>query len=122
MRNFVCFAWPPCTGILPAFTIKEIVDKVVPRIAFDFDKVGLQLDIEPYVLANIAAEQSTPERKCLNMFQRWKNGEKGTGGQPRAWETILHAVGKAIGREVQKEIEQDISANVQSSRKYLPAE
>lgn len=75
------------------------------------------MGIEAHVLANIDTERGNTERKCLEMLQRWKNGERGTGQLPRTWESILDAVGKAVGYEVKKEIEQNISASAQSTRK-----
>lgn len=75
------------------------------------------MGIETHVLANIDTERGNTERKCLEMLQRWKNGERGTGQLPRTWESILDAVGKAVGYEVKKEIEQNISASAQSTRK-----
>ena len=99
------------------FNMKDLLDKVVPQVAFAHKEVGYHLGIETYVLANIDTERSNTERKCLEMLRRWKNGERGTGHLPRTWESILDAVGKAVGSEVEKEIEQNISASAQSTRK-----
>lgn len=101
--------------------MKDLLDKVVPRIAFAHEKVGYHLDIQTHVLANIGTEQGSSEGKCMDMLRRWKNGERGTGQLPRTWESILHAVREAVGTEVQKEIEQNISASAQSTRKCTPS-
>ena len=99
------------------FSMKDLLDKVVPRVAYAHKEVGYQLGIETHVLANIGTEHGNAEGKCLEMLRRWKNGERGTGQLPRTWESILDAVGKAVGCEVEKEIEQNISASAQSTRK-----
>ena len=107
-------------GIPSHFVMKDLLDKVVPRVAFAYKEFGYHLGIQTHVLAVIDTEQSSTERKCLDMLQRWKNGERGTGNLPKTWESILYAVGEAVGYEVQKEIEQNISASAQSTRKCSP--
>ena len=104
-------------GIPSHCFMKDLLDKVVPRVAFAYKEFGYHLGIQTHVLAVIDTEQSSTERKCLDMLQRWKNGERGTGNLPKTWESILYAVGEAVGYEVQKEIEQNISASAQSTRK-----
>ena len=88
--------------------LKDLVRCAVPRVSPKWDEVGLQLDIEPYVLETVKADHSDVETQCKAMFQKWLHNGEGTGKQPRTWESVLEAVRKAVGSEVYTNIEQGI--------------
>ena len=77
-------------------------------MASKWDDVGLELDIQPYVLDNIRANGSNVETLCKNMISRWLGKTEGTGKQQRTWESVLEAVEKAVGSEVCETIKQSI--------------
>ena len=88
--------------------LKDLVRCAVPRVSPKWDEVGLQLDIEPYVLETVKADHSDVETCCKAMFQKWLHNGEGTGTQSRTWESVLEAVRKAVGSEVYANIEQGI--------------
>ena len=89
--------------------LKDLVRCAVPRVASKWDEVGLQLNIEPYVLKNIEADGGDVVTRCKNMFSKWLIGEPETGGLQRTWESVLKAVREAVGSEVCSNVEQIIS-------------
>ena len=89
--------------------LKDLVRCAVPRVAPKWDEVGLQLDIQPYVLRNIEADGGDVVTRCKNMFSKWLIGEAGTGDLQRTWESVLEAVREAVGSEVCSNVEQSIS-------------
>ena len=88
--------------------LKDLVRCAVLIVAPKWDEVGLQLNIQPYVLWNIEADGSDVVTRCKNMFSKWLNGEPGTGDLQRTWESVLEAVKEAVGVEVCKIVEQSI--------------
>ena len=89
--------------------LKDLVECAVPRVAPKWDEVGLQLNIQPYVLRNIEADGGDVVTRCKNMFSKWLIGEAGTGDLQRTWESVLEAVRNAVGSEVRSNVEQSIS-------------
>lgn len=83
--------------------LKDLMDKVIPRIGRLWDRVGLQLDIEDYLLAAISSDDH--ENGGKQMFQQWLNGKKGSGGKPRMWESVLNAIENSIGFVVRNDLE-----------------
>ena len=88
--------------------LKDLVRCAVPRVAPKWDEVGLQLNIQPYVLESIEANGGDVVTRCKNVFSKWLNGETGTGDLQRTWESVLKAVKEAVGAEVCKNVEQCI--------------
>ena len=89
--------------------LKDVVKWVVPRVAPKWDEVGLQLNIQQYVLRSVEADGADVVTRCKNMFDKWLDGQYGTGNLPRTWESVLEAVREAVGSEVCRTIEQSIS-------------
>ena len=83
--------------------LKDLMAKAIPRIGRQWDRVGLQLDMEDYLLDAIPSDDA--ENGGKQMFQQWLNGKKGSGGKPRTWESVLNAVEASIGSEVRKDLE-----------------
>ena len=83
--------------------LKDLMAKAIPRIGRQWDRVGLQLDMEDYLLDAIPFDDAGNRGK--QMFQQWLNGKKGSGGKPRTWESVLNAVAASIGFEVRKDLE-----------------
>lgn len=71
-------------------------------------EVGLQLNMEQYVLDCVQADGGDFETRCKNMFGKWLDGKVGTGDRQRTWESVLEAVEEAVGSEVCRTIEQSI--------------
>ena len=88
--------------------LKDLVRYAVPRVSPKWEEVGLQLDIAPHVLETVEADHRDVEKCCKTMFKKWLHNGEGTGKQPRTWESVLEAVGKAVGSEVCANIEEDI--------------
>ena len=42
---------------------------------------------------------------CLEMFECWLEGSRGTGESPRTWSTVLSAVGDCLGHDAADSIE-----------------
>ena len=74
--------------------IYEVQRDVVDRVAAEWLKLGIVLQVELYVLKNITANsvQQGVEKCCMDLFMRWLMGVKGTGSLPRTWDTIIPAV------------------------------
>ena len=83
---------PLCT-IRPA--LKDLVRFAVPRIAAMWYDVGLQLDLEPYVLDEIEKERSGHPRK---MFTKWLQGSS------CSWQNVLDAVKWICGAKPMEDV------------------
>ena len=92
-----------------ALQLKDLVKWAVPRVAPKWDEVGLQLNIQQYVLRSVEADGGDVVTRCKNMFAKWLDGQNGTGNLPRTWESVLEAVREAVGSEVCRTIEHSIS-------------
>ena len=74
--------------------IYELQRDLVDRVAAEWYKLGIVLQVEMYVLNNITVNsvQQGVEKCCMDLFMRWLRGDKGTGSLPRTWDTIIPAV------------------------------
>ena len=74
--------------------IYELQRDLVDRVAAEWYKLGIVLQVEMYVLNNITVNsvQQGVEKCCMDLFMRWLRGDKGTGSLPRTWDTIISAV------------------------------
>ena len=74
--------------------IYEVQRDLVDRVAAEWYKLGIVLQVETYVLNNITVNsvQQGVEKCCMDLFMRWLRGDKGTGSLPRTWDTIIPAV------------------------------
>jgi len=61
-------AAPPLSTIRPA--LKDLVSYAIPHVASEWYNVGLQLDLEPYVLNEIENKDHQPRW----MFDKWLQG------------------------------------------------
>ena len=52
-----------------------------------------------------ATESHDVKLCCLEMFECWLQGSRGTGDLPRAWSTVLSAVEDSLGRDGADRIE-----------------
>ena len=87
----------PLSTIRP--TLKDLVCYAVPRIAAVWYDVGLQLDLEPYVLDEIEKERSGHPRK---MFAKWLQGSS------CSWQNVLDAVKRICGAKLMEDIHVDV--------------
>ena len=78
--------------------------EVIVRVAGKWESVGLQLNIDDYVLHAIRTPNGSNEDHCREMFRRWLAGERGCGALPKTWSSVLHAVQIGYGSEVGKKI------------------
>ena len=74
--------------------IYELQRDLVDRVAAEWEKLGIVLQVEMYVLNKITADSVNKgvEKCCMDLFKRWLRGDKGTGSLPRTWDTIIPAV------------------------------
>ena len=74
--------------------IYEVQRDLVDRVAAEWYKLGIVLQVETYVLNNITVNsvQQGVEKCCMDLFMRWLRGDKGTGSLLRTWDTIIPAV------------------------------
>ena len=98
-----CTQLPPCPSPPPPHhndhlsespNIYEVQRDIGDRVAAEWYKLGIVLQVEAYVLNNIRANlvQQGVEKCCMDLFMRWLRGDKGTGSLPRTWDTIIPAV------------------------------
>ena len=75
-------------------SIYQVQRDLVDRVAAEWYKLGIVLQVETYVLNNITVNsvQQGVEKCCMDLFVRWLRGDKGTGSLPRTWDTIIPAV------------------------------
>ena len=86
--------------------LKDLVTYVVPRVASEWYNVGLQLDLEPYVLNEIENTDHQPRR----MFDKWLQGSS------CSWQSVLNAVEKACGRKPMEDIRADVLESITSAQ------
>ena len=83
-----------------------LLKKVVPVIAQEWLQIGVHLGMEMAILKTFKATESYDLKLCcLEMFECWLTGSKGTGASPRTWSTVLSAVGDCLGHDVADSIE-----------------
>ena len=98
-----CTQLPPCPSPPPPHhndhlsespNIYQVQRDIGDRVAAEWYKLGIVLQVEAYVLNNIRANlvQQGVEKCCMDLFMRWLRGVKGTGSLPRTWDTIIPAV------------------------------
>ena len=68
--------------------------------------MGLQLDLEPYVLNEIENKDHQPRR----MFDNWLQGSS------CSWQSVLNAVEKACGRKPMEAIRADVLESITSAQ------
>ena len=87
-------------------TAVPLLKKVVPAIAQEWLQVGVHLGMDVAILKTFKATESRDlELCCLEMFECWLQGSRGTGESPRTWSTVLSAVGDCLGQDVADSIE-----------------
>lgn len=74
------------------------------KVAGNWQKFGLQLDVEPYILDAVKAPHGSNEYHCRCMLEYWLDGKPGTGERPRTWSTVLEAVASSCGSLVRRDI------------------
>ena len=83
-----------------------LLKKVVPAIAHEWLQVGVYLGMEAAILKTFKATESHDLKLCcLEMFECWLEGSRGTGDSPRTWSTVLSAVGVCLGLDAADSIE-----------------
>ncbi len=97
-------AAPPLSTIRPA--LKDLVLYVIPRVASEWYKVGLQLDLEPSFLNEIENKDHQPRR----MFDKWLQGPS------CSWQSVLNAVEKACGSRPMEDIQADVLESIASAQ------
>ena len=100
------------TGVDPLWsqpTIREIDRLIIRFIAPDWYTVGIQLEIETYLLDIIRADHPhSVEDCCRTMFTRWLRYDEGTGGEPRVWRTVLKALKNAGYKDLVGDVERTL--------------
>ncbi len=74
-----------------------------PYVAARWYDLGLALDVQPFVLDSVVAQQPMADQP-RKMFAKWLEGSTGTGSQPRTWQTVLDAVGIVCGSAAMEDI------------------
>ena len=83
-----------------------LLKKVVPAIAQEWLQIGVHLGMGATILKTFKATESHDLKLCcLEMFECWLEGSRGTGEFPRTWSTVLSAVGDCLGCDVADSIE-----------------
>ena len=83
-----------------------LLKKVVPAIAQEWLQIGVHLEMEAAILKTFKATESHDLNLCcLEMFECWLEGSRGTGASPRTWSTVLSAVGDCLGHDAADSIE-----------------
>ena len=87
-----------------------LLKKVVPAIiAQEWLEIGVHLGMEVAILKTFKATESHDLKLCcLEMFECWLQGSRGTGESPRTWSTVLSAVGDCLGQNVVDGIERGL--------------
>ena len=85
-------------------TSKDLNNTVIVRVARSWRTVGLQLNIDDYVLDGIITPNGSNAYHCREMFRHWLDGEQGCGDLARTWSSVLDAVENSCGSEVRREI------------------
>ena len=84
-----------------------LLKKVVPAIiAQEWLQIGDHLGMKATILKTFKATESHDLNLCcLEMFECWLEGPRGTGASPRTWSTVLSAVGYCLGHGAADSIE-----------------
>ena len=86
-----------------------LLKKVVPAIAQEWLQIGVHLEMEVALLKTFKATASHDLKLCcLEMFECWLQGSRGTGESPRTWSTVLSAVRECLGHDVADSIERGL--------------
>ena len=73
--------------------LQDLDELVVLKVAAEWEILAVHLGVEPGLIDII--KKSTfyqCEDSCHEMFVRWISKEKGTGGQPRTWYSVVWAI------------------------------
>ena len=71
----------------------DILKRIIQRAALKWYSIGLYLDIEENFLRIIEADCSNDvEEYCQTMFAKWLRHDRGTGGTPRTWQSVIDAL------------------------------
>jgi ankyrin repeat protein/GTPase SAR1 family protein len=71
----------------------DILKSIIHRAALKWYSIGLYLDIEENFLKRIKDGPSNDvEMYCQTMFSRWLSHDRGTGGTPRTWQSVIDAL------------------------------
>ena len=96
--------------IIVDLTMKQMVDKVVPRVAAEWKQLAyiLEFDISRVNIIK-RKERDDPESCCCELLCEWLSTDRGV--KPKTWATLLTAL-KQIKRltSVSNEIEKDLAA------------
>ena len=83
-----------------------LLKKVVPSVAHKWHQLGVHLGMNVAILKTFKVTESHDVKLCcLEMFECWLEGSRGTGESPRTWSTVLSAVGDCLGCDVADSIE-----------------
>ena len=82
-----------------------LLKKVVPAIAQEWLQIGVNLEMEVALLKTFKPASHDLKLCCLEMFECWLQGSRGTGESPRTWFTVLSAVRECLGHDVADGIE-----------------
>ena len=104
----LCSSVDPLRGELLSSkpTAVLLLKRVVPAIAQEWLQIGVHLEMEVTLLKTFKATASHDLKLCcLEMFECWLQGSRGTGESPHTWSTVLSAVRECLGHEVADGIE-----------------
>ena len=106
----LCSSVDPLRGeLLSSKPTAVLLKKVVPAIAREWLQIGVHLEMEVTLLKTFKATASHDLKLCcLEMFECWLQGSRGTGESPRTWSTVLSAVRECLGHDVADDIERGL--------------
>ena len=107
----LCSSVDPLRGELLSSkpTAVLFLKRVVPAIAQEWLQIGVHLEMEVALLKTFKATASHDLKLCcLEMFECWLQGSRGTGESPRTWSTVLSAVRECLGHDVADGIERGL--------------
>ena len=79
--------------------LPNIDEHVIPKVAAEWMSLAIQLGVENGKINIIKKTHSSNcEDACRELFFRWIDEERGTGREPRTWDSVVRAIRK-IGKE-----------------------
>jgi ankyrin repeat protein/GTPase SAR1 family protein len=78
---------------LLATPTNDIIQRIIQPATIKWYSIGLCLGIEDHLLSIIEADcPHSVEKCCRRMFSRWLCHDRGTGGIPRTWQSVIDAL------------------------------
>lgn len=75
--------------------LQDIDELVVLKVAAEWETLAIHLGVEPARIDIIKKNNSQScGNACRELFCSWIKEEKGTGGEPRTWDSIIWAIRK----------------------------